>query len=258
MPRRWPPERSSGKPTIRHSAGAPSSLYTRDLCVRPRRLDFELVGEFGGSVTLKAVRDRAGREPRRRDLARAASEAARTAAESGRGPRATWPLWATRHFELAHVLTRRAGRRDGAQERAQQLRREVVAELLARDGSGPANRAVARSCTLKWRRISRSRAAAIPRSMNPSPELRNPSPASTYSCARKSNWRRCSPGSLRSRCSRPGLVYCDFEDVRRYRDAVELAHAAGQPVGLATLRILKPGEEGTAGAKLPNRGPTRC
>ncbi len=44
--------------------------------------------------------------------------------------------------------------------------------------------------------------------------------------------------------TRPALVYCDFEDVRRYREAVERAHAAGLPVGLATLRVVKPGEEG--------------
>jgi len=44
--------------------------------------------------------------------------------------------------------------------------------------------------------------------------------------------------------ARPAMVYCDFEDVRRYKDAVPLAQAAGIPVGLATLRILKPGEEG--------------
>jgi putative protease len=43
---------------------------------------------------------------------------------------------------------------------------------------------------------------------------------------------------------RPAMVYCDFEDVRRYGDAVERAHAAGVPVGLATLRVVKPGEEG--------------
>jgi len=46
------------------------------------------------------------------------------------------------------------------------------------------------------------------------------------------------------RAARPALVYCDFEDVRRYREAVPLARAAGVPVGLATLRIVKPGEEG--------------
>lgn len=49
-----------------------------------------------------------------------------------------------------------------------------------------------------------------------------------------------SPGEL----PRPAMVYCDFEDVRRYREAVPLARAAGLPIGLATLRILKPSEEG--------------
>lgn len=43
---------------------------------------------------------------------------------------------------------------------------------------------------------------------------------------------------------RPAAVYCDFEDLRRYKDAVPRAKAAGVPVGLATLRVLKPGEEG--------------
>ena len=40
------------------------------------------------------------------------------------------------------------------------------------------------------------------------------------------------------------MVYCDFEDVRRYREAVPLARAAGISIGLATLRIVKPSEEG--------------
>jgi putative protease len=43
---------------------------------------------------------------------------------------------------------------------------------------------------------------------------------------------------------RPAMVYCDFEDLRRYGEAVSRAKAAGVPVGLATLRILKPGEDG--------------
>lgn len=44
--------------------------------------------------------------------------------------------------------------------------------------------------------------------------------------------------------ARPAMVYCDFEDVRRYREAVPRARAAGMPIGLATLRIAKPAEEG--------------
>jgi putative protease len=43
---------------------------------------------------------------------------------------------------------------------------------------------------------------------------------------------------------RPAMVYCEFEDGRRYKEAVPRAKAAGVPIGLATLRVLKPGEEG--------------
>ena len=43
---------------------------------------------------------------------------------------------------------------------------------------------------------------------------------------------------------RPAVAYCDFEDVRRYHEAVGRARAAGVPIGLATLRVLKPGEDG--------------
>jgi putative protease len=43
---------------------------------------------------------------------------------------------------------------------------------------------------------------------------------------------------------RPASVYCDFEDVRRYRQAVERCNAANIPVAAATMRIVKPGEDG--------------
>jgi putative protease len=44
--------------------------------------------------------------------------------------------------------------------------------------------------------------------------------------------------------SRPALVYCDFEDVRRYGEAVARLRSENMPAGLAALRIIKPGEEG--------------
>jgi putative protease len=40
------------------------------------------------------------------------------------------------------------------------------------------------------------------------------------------------------------MVYCDFEDLRKYKEAVPLARAREIPIGLAPLRIQKPGEEG--------------
>jgi len=42
---------------------------------------------------------------------------------------------------------------------------------------------------------------------------------------------------------RPALVYCDFSDVGDCEEAVARCRAAAMPVGLATLRIAKPGEE---------------
>ena len=44
--------------------------------------------------------------------------------------------------------------------------------------------------------------------------------------------------------ARPTSIYCDFEDVRRYREAVVRCNAASMPVAVATMRIVKPGEEG--------------
>ena len=43
---------------------------------------------------------------------------------------------------------------------------------------------------------------------------------------------------------KPALVYADFEDLRQYADAVDAARAAGVKIGLATVRIWKPGEDG--------------
>jgi putative protease len=43
---------------------------------------------------------------------------------------------------------------------------------------------------------------------------------------------------------RPEMVYCDFEDIRRYKEAVARCRNANIPIALATLRIVKPTEEG--------------
>jgi U32 family peptidase len=43
---------------------------------------------------------------------------------------------------------------------------------------------------------------------------------------------------------KPDAIDCDFEDLKRYKDAVALCRDGGVPVGLAPLRIWKPGEDG--------------
>ena len=52
---------------------------------------------------------------------------------------------------------------------------------------------------------------------------------------------------LRWRTSEPvemAGVYCEFENIRQYKHAVALARQAGVSIGLATVRVIKPGEEG--------------
>ncbi len=51
------------------------------------------------------------------------------------------------------------------------------------------------------------------------------------------DWRRTGDGQAET-------IYCDFEDVRRYQEAVSLARSAGQRIALATLRVVKPNEYG--------------
>jgi putative protease len=46
------------------------------------------------------------------------------------------------------------------------------------------------------------------------------------------------------------LLYADFQDIRQYREAVELAHQFGAGVYLATPRIQKPGEMGIFSAMM--------
>jgi len=47
-----------------------------------------------------------------------------------------------------------------------------------------------------------------------------------------------------------------LEDIRRYKEAVALARSAHLPIALATLRIIKPTEEGCS-ARSPTTNPTR-
>jgi putative protease len=50
------------------------------------------------------------------------------------------------------------------------------------------------------------------------------------------------------------MVYCEFEDIRKYPEAVKLAHQSGCSIGLATVRIVKPHEHGLL-RMVANAGP---
>jgi len=53
--------------------------------------------------------------------------------------------------------------------------------------------------------------------------------------------------------NRPSIVYCDFEDIRRYQEAVALARQNSLPIALATLRIIKPTDGIPSYTLEPNR-----
>ncbi|CAN5498817.1 DUF3656 domain-containing protein [soil metagenome] len=107
------------------------------------------------------------------------------------------------------------------------LRRRAMAELMATCDTTRTH-AVADADALKHLRLNLL--PFIPQSEIPNPKL-------TVLCRTLEQLTAVLP-------LKPDRVYCDFEDLRRYKDAVHLAKAAGVPIGLATLRVQKPGEEG--------------
>jgi putative protease len=116
------------------------------------------------------------------------------------------------------------------------LRRRAVARLLEYR-AGATRRPVAEPDALTRRR--REITAAYPVQTNPTEQPR------LYVLVRTQEQLDAVLGwSPPPSLPRPALVYCEFEDIRRYRDAVARGHAAGVAVGLAPLRITRPGEEG--------------
>ncbi|HJT35564.1 MAG TPA: DUF3656 domain-containing protein [Pirellulales bacterium] len=138
-----------------------------------------------------------------------------------------------RRQAAAALVARRSAGQSGRVVHAEALV-ELRGEVAARFGGWPSRPSPVSPTETAWKAILQQDAAAP--GATPSPSL--------YVLVRTAEQLQAvldwSPGEL----PRPAMVYCDFEDVRRYREAVPLARAAGLPIGLATLRILKPGEEG--------------
>ena len=138
------------------------------------------------------------------------------------------------------------------------LRRQAVERLTAlRDD--PSRRAVAEPDVLEnvRREIGARYGAAgeaAPASAAPASEAPDPAApaAATAPASSRLHVLVRTMEQLRAVVDRPAFgagapvasVYCEFEDIRQYKDAVALARGAGVPIGLATVRVIKPGEEG--------------
>ena len=260
-------------------------LYARDGCPRPRRLDFELSGAIGGSVSLTAV-DANGRRATADwpgPLARATNQPITLAAAREQLGRlgdtpfllgevkldlpadAMLPksvLNALRRQVVAELFDGSVHARIHCDAAEAELRGEIASPPSDRpDEQRPANApspltgegrgegdGVSLGATtphpqpLSHKGRGEQRGSATERGENGDGAS---NASNLYVLVRTQEqleamlrWEPAEP------LSRPALVYCDFEDVRRYNDAVALAHDAGRPIGLATLRVLKPGEEG--------------
>jgi putative protease len=216
-------------PTMRRRM---EQTFNREGVAHRETIDFHVAGRIGGELRLE-VRDAAGR----------------TAT-------ATWPgpLEAARKHPLTDATLREQLDRLGDTPFAlgttaldadavmvpksvlNDLRRRAVDDLIAQKLQAP-----------RCRTIRTEALTELREQVNKKSEIsnRNPAVPTLTVLARTLDqldavlaWRPESP------LARPAMVYCDFEDVRRYREAVERARAAGMSIGLATLRVIKPGEEG--------------
>lgn len=123
------------------------------------------------------------------------------------------------------------------------LRRQVVEQLLAHQAVRTQRRAPQPRRLAELRAESKSRPAPS-RGAAPGPRL--------LVLVRNEEQLE---GALRWSASAPldasnaefarslAMIYCDFEDVRKYCAAAATARSAGTPIGLATLRIHKPGDD---------------
>ena len=204
--------------------------YSRD--AKPRRVGvtFEVSGRIGGSLEV-AVRDDAGREVRASWAG--PLEAARKHPLSLELLREQFSRLGDTPFELAGIELNIADSVMAPKSVLNDLRRQAVAALLAVRAADVCNRTIN---PLALQELREQASANEPPAVEQPPHL--------CVLARTLDQLAAVLDWSRHAASPPAIVYCDFEDVRRYREAVPLAREAAVPIGLATLRILKPGEEG--------------
>ncbi|HEX8912480.1 MAG TPA: DUF3656 domain-containing protein [Humisphaera sp.] len=228
--------------------------FARDRVANRVPVDATVSAAVGGPLTV-AVRDDAGH--------------AVTVAWPG-------PLQAAQKFPLTEALFREqfgrtgdtpfelrrvSGLEHGSQAMAPKsvlndLRRDALAQLVAlRDDAD--RRAIADPDALDHLRAEVSEKSAAGSLRRPCPPIARepnekglapgttPDGARLHVLVRTLDQLRAAVGWSHAQTNlRPSTVYCDFEDIRNYKEAVATARAAGVPVGLATVRVIKPGEEG--------------
>lgn len=210
--------------------------YAQDKPIRKQRLDAELSGMLGGSLTLKMSTDH------------------------GVNGSAVWPgplELAQKHAFSMEMLSEQLGRLHETpfdlgkvhvnlpskvmipKSVLNELRRRVLVELLlskeqqSRKSTPIGGKIPIEVKLAEWRKQLREETNPI--SIKPDTSL--------AIMVRSLNQMQAIIETVRQQpVLTPQIVYCDFEDVRQYRDGIALAREAQLPVGVATLRVIKPGE----------------
>jgi putative protease len=204
--------------------------FARDAKPRRAPVFFTLHGRIGASLRL-TVRD----EERREATAEWAGplERARKHPLSIDAAREQLDRLGDTPFELGGVELHVAEPAMVPKSVLNDLRRQAVAEMMETRRADQRARKVDLESLDRWRREVIS-----------APSEAAPAAPQLYVLCRTLEQLEAALGWTPTQTPRPAMVYCDFEDVRRYREATAMARSAGMPVGLATLRIIKPGEEG--------------
>src|SRR6185437_12811094 len=204
--------------------------YARDVKSRRVGVSFHVSGRIGGALQL-AARDDAGHAA---NVAWAGPlEAARKHPLSIELLREQFGRLGDTPFELDEVELHLAEATMVPKSVLNDLRRQAIAALLAARDAEHGARTIDSAALADLRNEASAR---NPSAGEAAPQL--------YVMARTMEQLDAALAWSASATVRPAMVYCDFEDVRRYREAVPRARAADVPIGLATLRIIKPGEEG--------------
>jgi putative protease len=219
--------------------------FNRERPVKREPLSFTLAGTIGGPLSLSA-----------------ADAAGRTAAVTWNGPleaarkhpldlaslRTQLDRLGDTPFALGSVALSTEAGAMVPKSVLNGLRREVVEAIVARRAAGGKHAVLRPQALVELR----GEIAERPQPSAMDPDLNQREAESAESAEPRLSVLARSLDQLeavlrwqpRAGLPRPEIVYCDFEELRRYREAVPLARAAGLPIGLATLRIVKPGEEG--------------
>lgn len=207
------------------------ATYSRDTVPHRQQIHFHLQGTLGGPVVLsgrldkgrkaQAVSDTPLEESRERGFQ--SGDAIKQLSRLGNTP-----------FEMGTFDHNLPGNAFVSSSLLNHLRRQVVEELQAQLKAG-ASIPIQDGQALEHLRAEASQPHPLDAPVKPrlTVLVRNLEQLETVLA-----WQGLQPKN------RLAMAHCDFEDTRLYREAVRISREKTTPVSLATLRVLKPGEDG--------------